>query len=604
MNAFQESLDLLIGRVIEVSGTAIRVELDSQLSELTRVVDGKVCSIGQLGSIVKIHYGRKILFAYVRMLRMRSELAVELGQQPIAPGDDSRILEADLFAEGVWHATESRLTLARGVETYPLPLQGVYMTAPLELEGIFSAAEQSAEAREVSPLIHIGEYVGGNGAACRANLDKLFGQHCAVLGATGSGKSGTVAAILRSALEHVGMDGTALRPRIVLIDPHGEYAAAFKETAAVLRAYDAGNGEDQDAADQLQLPCWLMTGDELRGLIIGKTEAEATSQNNIVYKALKHARMVSAGIVQPLPENVVGDYPSQLCADKTDTDVSGFDRDRPYRFCLDEFVRHIDEVQGRKPGKTEKSSATDRKSIDSILDKLSVLRTDPRLKFMMESDQNETLYKAIRRLVGDDQNGCTLRLVDVSGVPNEVAGTLTAMISRLLFGYKIWQTKAQRRSDPLLLVCEEAHRYVPDRGEAQYREAQEAIRRIAKEGRKYGLGLMLVSQRPSDVESTVLSQCNSWIVLRLTNGRDQEHVTRFLPDSLAGITKMLPSLSRREAIFVGEAAALPARIRIRKLAKDQLPDSHDISFVEGWIKDPLSEEIVQEITTRWLGMVR
>ena len=142
---------------------------------------------------------------------------------------------------------------------------------------------------------------------------------------------------------------------------------------------------------------------------------------------------------------------------------------------------------------------------------------------------------------------------------------------------------------------------MPDRGEAQYREAQEAVRRIAKEGRKYGLGLMLVSQRPSDVESTVLSQCNSWIVLRLTNGNDQEHVGRFLPDSLAGITKILSSLSRREAIFVGEAAALPARIRIRALNKDQLPDSHDISFAEGWAHTALSAQELKGITDRWLG---
>lgn len=219
----------------------------------------------------------------------------------------------------------------------------------------------------------------------------------------------------------------------------------------------------------------------------------------------------------------------------------------------------------------------------------------------MREDPGDSLDRAILQLTGADVNGSTLKIVDVSGAPNEVAGTLTAMICRMLFSYKVWQTKAERRKDPVLLVCEEAHRYVPDKGEAQYREAQEAVRRIAKEGRKYGLGLMLVSQRPSDVESTVLSQCNSWIVLRLTNGKDQEHVGRFLPDSLAGITKLLSSLSRREAIFVGEAAALPARIRIRALTKDQLPDSEDISFAQGWTQAPLDAQEVKSITDRWLS---
>lgn len=152
MSPFQETGDLLIGKVIEVSGTAIRVELDRNLSELSRVVDGRVCPIGQLASIVKIHYGRRLLFAYVRMLRMRSEIATEQGQNPIAPGDDSRILEADLFSEGIWSTAENRLKFSRGVETYPLPLQGVYLTTPTELEMVFSAAEHAAEALSVSPL--------------------------------------------------------------------------------------------------------------------------------------------------------------------------------------------------------------------------------------------------------------------------------------------------------------------------------------------------------------------------------------------------------------------------------------------------------------------
>ncbi|EGH22806.1 hypothetical protein PSYMO_15491 [Pseudomonas amygdali pv. mori str. 301020] len=604
MSPFLESAELVIGKVIEVSGTSIRVELDSGLSELSRVIDGRVSPVGQLASIVKIHYGRRLLFAYVRMLRMRSEVAAELGQAPIAPGDDSRVLEADLFAEGVWNPETKKLAFSRGVESYPLPLQGVYLTTASELELIFTAAEHTAEDSAISPLVPIGEYVGGNGAVCRANLDKLFGQHCAVLGSTGSGKSGTVAAIIRSVLEHRTLSGHNIYPRIVLIDPHNEYAGAFREQATVLRPYAGAAALEEDAApvEPLRLPYWLMTGDELRGLIIGKTEAEATSQNNIVYKALKHARMVTAGIVEPLPADSEGDFSSPLVAGKTEADISGFDRDRPFRYELNEFVKHIDQVQGRKTGTTSKASATDRKSIESILDKLSVLRTDPRLRFLMREDPADTLEASILQFTGAGANGSTLKLVDVSGVPNEVAGTLAAMICRLLFNYKVWQTKSQRVLDPLMIVCEEAHRYVPDRGEAQYREAQEAVRRIAKEGRKYGLGLMLVSQRPSDVESTVLSQCNSWVVLRLTNGRDQDHVAKFLPDSLAGITKILSSLARREAIFVGEAAALPARVRIRALERHQLPDSNDISFVEGWSTAPLDAAIVAGITARWLAV--
>lgn len=598
MIAFQEHEDLKIGRILEVSGTSIRVEIDPKISELSRVIDGRVCPIGQLASIVKIHYGRKILFAYVRMLRMRSEIAISEGLAPVGPGDDSRILEADLFAQGTWLVADSRLQFSRGVETYPLPLQKVYLATASELEAIFSGAELSSLEDTVSPLVSIGEYVGGNGALCRANIDKLFGQHCAILGSTGSGKSGTVAAIIHAVLEHRAKDGAMIKPRIVMIDPHGEYGAAFGASATVLRGFDA---PDAEGSEVIRLPFWLMNGDELRSLIIGKTEAEATSQNNIVYKALKHARMVKAGIIEAIPANANGDLPSVLCAHKTIADISAFDRDKPSRFDLDEFVRHIDEVQGRKPGTLNSLSATDRKSHDSILDKLNVLRTDPRIKFLMADRPADTLQSTILQLTGVSLNGSTLKVVDISGAPNEVAGALTAMICRLLFNYKIWQTREDRLRDPILLVCEEAHRYVPDRGEAQYRDAQDAVRRIAKEGRKYGLGLMLVSQRPSDVESTVLSQCNSWIILRLTNGSDQEHVSRFLPDSLAGLTKMLSSLSRREAIFVGEAASLPARIKIRELAEAQLPASSDIRFANGWAQEPQDVASITVTTDRWLA---
>ena len=224
-------------------------------------------------------------------------------------------------------------------------------------------------------------------------------------------------------------------------------------------------------------------------------------------------------------------------------------------------------------------------------------------EFSPESPKLDEILAQFFGEIKDETTGVdkNLRIIDISGLPNEVAGPLTALIARLLFQYKLWQTREEREKDPVLFICEEAHRYVPNHGEAQYKEAQEAVRRIAKEGRKYGVGLMLISQRPSDVESTVLSQCNSWIILRLTNSSDQEHVSKFLPDSLTGLTKMLPSLTRREAIFVGEAAALPSRIRINKLTEEQLPDSNDISFVKGWSNEPTKSSELETVSKRWLG---
>lgn len=284
--------------------------------------------------------------------------------------------------------------------------------------------------------------------------------------------------------------------------------------------------------------------------------------------------------------------------------IAGYNRDTPDPFSLDEFERHIrlEQAMRVKRGKWDRESPSNYRSFQSVLDKLSVLRSDPRLQFMLKerSGEDPALPDVIKQFVGtDDESEADIKIIDISGLPNEVAGPLTASVARLLFEYKTWQDRDERERDPVLFVCEEAHRYVPDRGQAQYEAAQSAIRRLAKEGRKYGLGLMLVSQRPADVEQTVLSQCNSWVVLRLTNPADQKFVRRFLPDSFSGLAGLLPALGRREAVVVGSAAALPARVLVRRLEASKLPRSQDVSFFEGWLQPPLSRPEIEGITDRW-----
>ena len=306
-------------------------------------------------------------------------------------------------------------------------------------------------------------------------------------------------------------------------------------------------------------------------MLIGKTEFVATSQANIVKAALTTARQEGA--------NALG----------LDTDAITVDSPVPYS--LESFRAAVDSDKPSQPSRQE--------SHNSILQKLDVLRADGRLNFLM-SDWNKAdgdeFATIIGQILGDDTPP---RVVDLSGVPNEVAGVASAVIARTLFNMKVWQTEDERNADPVLLVCEEAHRYVPNSGEAQYEAAQESIRRIAKEGRKYGVGLFLVSQRPSEVESTVLSQCNSWIVLRITNESDRSHVRGILPDSLEGLTKMLSGLRRQEAIFVGQAATLPSRIMIRDLSDDELPSSRDIDFDIGWQSERMTNAQLDHIAERW-----
>ena len=607
---FTPEEELKIGQVVEVSGTNIKVEISDKISELSRTFNGRVYPIGQIGSMVKIHYGRKIIFGLVTMLRMRSEELIEAGM-PVTADSDQRVMEVQLLAEGSWNNAKSTLAFKRGIKTYPLPQQSVFLLTNEEISFVYRSAEGTRD-DEVDPLVPFAVYSASESTACRANINKMFGMHCAVLGSTGSGKSGTVAAIIHSVLSHKN-DEKELSPQIVVVDPHGEYGSAFKDRAVQYRAYDIAAGDD--GQEEIKLPYWLMSSDEFTNLVIGKTERSATSQNNVVQKALAHARMVAAGIVKPCPRefgtealNHLENFDDpDLCDGKDTSDILEFDRDKPRPFCLDEFESHVRYIQGGRINKNNHESMTNsdlaKSPVPSVLDKLKVLRRDTRLSFMMrcwvDNDAEIKLYQVLNQFIGaPSQAGKDIRIIDISGLPNEVAGPLTALIARLLFQYKVFQTQQEKEKDPILLVCEEAHRYVPDHGEAQYAAAQGAIRRIAREGRKYGIGLMLVSQRPADVDSTVISQCGTWVVLRLTNSADQQHVARFLPDGLSGMVGALPILSQQEAIFVGEGAALPSRVRVRDLKKEQLPKSNTIPFAQGWASDRLDIDKLKEISER------
>ncbi len=556
-NPNQPIINLQIGSIIEIDGTHIIAELDSSITDLSRIFGGIIYPIGQFGSIIKVHYGRKIIFGYVGRLRMKSEYEKEKGFLPKII-DTARIIEADLFGEGEWGQVDGSwiLEFERGVTTFPLPQQKVYLTPHSELRFLYG--------KGAGPTILLGEHVGSGGAPCYADLNELLGKHTAILGSTGSGKSGTVAAIIHAILDHGKIANySKWNPQIVILDPHNEYCTAFPDHTRLCT--------DENS---LNLPYWLLNLQETINLMIGKTEHVATSQANIVKIALLHARKESA--------KVIG------------IDAEKISVDSPVPYILERFIYHIN-------NSTEMpSQASKQDSWKKILNKIDVLKNDSRLSFIMQEwDGKKDYFVDVVKQFFDNQS--PVRIVDLSGVPNEIAGITSSVIARTLFSLKLWQTRDEREKNPILLVCEEAHRYVPNRGEAQYEAAQESIRRLAKEGRKYGIGLMLVSQRPSEIEATVLSQCNSWIVLRITNESDRSHVQSILPDSLSGLTKVLSSLRRREAIFVGQAAILPSRILIRDLIKDgkPLPRSQDIDFDKGWQNDPIPDDYYIKVGNRW-----
>jgi hypothetical protein len=567
--------NLAIGTIIEVDGSHIVAELDPGLTELSRIYAGETYPIGQFGSIVRIHFGRHLIYALVGRLRMKAEYEAERGLAPHASSDE-RIVEADLFGQGEWTHDQSgqpKLQFERGVATYPLPQQTVYLTPKSELRFIYGDFK--------GVVIQLGEHVGAGGAPCYADLNELLGKHTAILGSTGAGKSGAVAAIIHSVLERgKNAEYKHWKPQIIILDPHNEYGSAFPEHKRL--STDEGT---------LSLPYWLLDLDETIGLLIGKTEYAATSQSNIVKNALLVARSKAADDILELESSkLTVDAPiPYLLGNPAGLDEFGEVNGAKYEIGL------VGAINAQRPGNRNKK---DHEDYNKVLRKLESLMKDERVAFMMKpwDGAGDPMSSILSQILGEDS---AVRIVDLSGVPNEVAGTASAALARTLFSLKVWQTAAEREVSPVVLVCEEAHRYVPNSGEAQYAAAQSAIRRIAKEGRKYGIGLFLVSQRPSEVESTVLSQCNSWIVLRITNESDREHVRGVLPDSMAGMTKMLSGLRRQEAIFVGQAAMLPSRIMIRNLAADQLPKSHDIDFNGGWQGVAMSVEQLNVVAHRW-----
>lgn len=565
--------NLSIGKIIEVDGSRIIAELDATISDLSRVFAGENYPIGQFGSIIKVHFGRRSIYGLVSRLRMKADYQLEKGM-PVASSDE-RIIEADLFGEGEWRKKEGdefALEFERGVATYPLPQQTIYLTPKSELRFIYGNAKGA--------VIQLGEHVSSGGAPCYAELNELLGKHTAILGSTGAGKSGTVAAVIHSILERGEIaKHKHWHPQIIILDPHNEYGKAFPKHQRL--STDEGS---------LKLPYWLLDLEESLGLFIGKTEFAATSQSNIIKNALIAVREQAAERLGLDKSLLTVDSPVPYVLGSTEgLDYFGFKDGARYEEGL------IGAINAQRPDSRDKKQHED---FSKVIRKIDSLLKDGRLKFMMDSwdGEQDPLPSIVNQFLTQQ---ATVQIVDLSGVPNEVAGVASAAIARIVFQLKVWQTEAERQNSPVLLVCEEAHRYVPNRGEAQYEAAQSAIRRIAKEGRKYGVGLLLVSQRPSEVEATVLSQCNSWIVLRITNDADREHVRSILPDSMSGLTKMLSGLRRQEAIFVGQAATLPSRIMIRSLSDEQLPRSNDVNYDLGWQEQAMTLEQIDAVVKKW-----
>ncbi len=373
-----------------------------------------------------------------------------------------------------------------------------------------------------------------------------------MLGTTGAGKSCAVALIVQAILNE------CPHAHIVLLDPHNEYPCAFHDTAETIDP------------TTLEIPHWLLDLEEATELFIGKTEHVATSQANILKDALLRARK---------------EFPGQA------VDVARITVDTPIPYRLGDLVQNISQA---KP-----STKTDSPPYEKILSKIAILKADKRFEFLLRPDAavRDNLADLVRKFFRIPTAGKPVSIIDLSGVPSDVVDVVVSVLCRTIFSFAVWNAK--RREMPLLLICEEAHRYAPQGGEAAFQPTKRALARIAKEGRKYGVGLALVTQRPSELSESILSQCNTMIALRMSNEQDQQFVRKALPDSVRSLVDTLPALRTREALIVGEGTAVPVRILFDEIPEARQPRSANVPFSTAWKAEGGDETAVAEAVRRW-----
>ncbi len=503
-------------------------------------------TVGQVGSIVRIEAGDKLVFGVVTALRMTETLldgGATIGAVEAAP--DAKWLEIELFGEALRTGLgDSDFEFQRGVVTYPLPGQGIFVASVAELARIYHRPDK--------PSIHVGTLSQASSLPVYLLTDELLGKHFAVLGTTGSGKSCSVTVLLRSILE------VAPKAHMILLDPHNEYRRAFPDSAKPIDP------------TTLNLPHWLLNFEESIELFIGRTEHAATSQTNILKDAMLAARR--------------------------DFELSGIAGERvtvdtPVPYKLSKLIENIDASMPPQASKQDPYL--------KIKNKIETLRQDSRFSFLIRPDEAVTdeLADIAGQYLRIPVSDMPLSIIDLSGVPSDVVDVVVSVLCRMIFDFAVWSPRPVQV--PIVLVCEEAHRYAPRGGDAAFQPTRQALSRIAKEGRKYGVGLGLISQRPSELAESILSQCNTLIALRMSNEQDQNFVQRALPDSVRSLVNVLSTLRTQEALVVGEGSVVPVRLRFSDLAEENQPQSTDVPFARYWADETTDGEYVKDVVRRW-----
>lgn len=574
----------LLGSVQDVSGSTVSVALnDNHLSGLI-FVHGQGYRVGQLGSFVKIPLGYIDLFGIVTHVGASAVPEKLVDEQPYG----YRWIKIQLIGEG------SRYTkFQRGISQYPTIDDDVHLVSEQDLALIYG------HSGERNHLIKVGHIVGAESIDALIDVNKLTTRHSAIIGTTGSGKSTTVSAILSVLADNSRFPSA----RLVVLDLHGEYGKALGDNANIFKLTP---NEQVQNEKKLFLPFWALSFDELIKVTFGEISHESKARNIILEKILSAKEDAAKKY-----------YGSQIAIDNLTVDS-------PIPFSLNklwydlytkEFGTYYSDA-GKKPDKENWAYETDQNGNKSVgnaqlgippkfkpvknvkddpekinylpdglnirasLENLGAKLRIPRYNFLLrpgewmpdsEGKTEKDLPDLIRGWIGSDK---PITILDLSGVPSLILNDIIAILLRILYDCLFWSRNLSQggRERPLLIVMEEAHSYLHS---SSSNPAATMVKKIVKEGRKYGIGAMVVSQRPSEIDPTILSQCGTFIAMRLNNSTDRAHITGTLPDSLEGLTNMLPILRTGEAIILGEAVELPMRCDISAPPIGKRPDSND-----------------------------
>lgn len=447
------------------------------------------------------------------------------------------------------------------------------------------------------------------------NGNSFFNKHFAIVGSTGSGKSHTTAKVLQNATQEKKSDFKGLNnSHIIIFDIHSEYNSAFPKSNSI-------------TINDLILPYWLLNGDELEELFL-----ESGDNNNYNQSSLLRTLITENKIYKnPSESKVYFDSPLKFDIDEilncfhnlkketkhteNDLDIQFSDGNKIFNSDSEKYQHYFKQTYefasprraSTKVGHGISKGSFSDGSIDKFISRLNTKVDSQRLRQFLFGDKSKNISfeETLRQFLGygyDVENRknakSNVTIVDLSGVPFEVLSITVSLISRLLFDYSYYYKKQVGDNDmPLLLVYEEAHKYVPKSDLARFKSSRSSIERIAKEGRKYGISLAIISQRPSELSETIFSQCNNFIAMRLTNPDDQNYVKRLLPDSLGSITDILPSLQSGEALLIGESTVMPSIILIDRC--DNEPSSNDIPYLKEWKKEWIEKVDFKGITKSW-----